>query len=157
MTTTGTPRRRRLGGLALVCVLPWLGACAPHFEKPDVYVQGVSVKSMKVAEQELTVRLKVVNPNGISLPLEGAAYAVTVNGEPFAKGESTTAVVVPARGSADVELPLVLDLRSGLGGVLTLGTLLSGGLDYRVTGNVRTGITFFRNVPFDAKGKIGVP
>ena len=50
-----------------------------------------------------------------------------------------------------------MDLKGGLGGVLTLGTLLSGGVEYRVAGNVRTGITFFRNVPFDEKGKFGLP
>lgn len=143
--------------LAAAAVAAGLAACAPHFEKPDVHVQGVSVKSFKVEQSELTVRLKVVNPNAIALPIEGAAYTVMLNGSQFASGETTTPVTVPAHGSSDVELPVVVDLKGGLGGVLSLGTVLQGGVDYRVVGNVRTGITFFRNISFDEKGKIGRP
>ena len=134
-----------------------LGACAAQFEKPDIHVVSVGVKSMSVQAQELRVHLKVVNPNAIALPIEGVNYTVLVNGESFARGETTEPVTVPPHGASDVEVPVVMDLKGGLGGVLTLGTLLSGGVEYRVAGNVRTGITFFRNVPFDEKGKLGLP
>jgi LEA14-like dessication related protein len=142
---------------ATLAAVALLAGCATHFEKPDIHVVSVGVKTMTKEAQELRVRLKVVNPNTIALPIEGINYTVLVNGESFARGETTESITVPARGASDVEVPVVLDLKGGLGGVLTLGTLLSGGIDYRVSGNVRTGITFFRNIPFDEKGKFGLP
>ena len=102
-----------------------LSACAPHFEKPDIHVVSVGVKSMSVQAQELRVHLKVVNPNGIALPIEGVNYTVLVNGESFARGETAEPITVPPHGASDVEVPVVMDLKGGLGGVLTLGTLLS--------------------------------
>ena len=90
------------------------GGCAPHFERPDVAVVGVELKSLQLLEQQFVVRVRVKNPNALSIPLEGLSYKLSLNGEDFAHGDSDESVTVPAHGEATVGLPVTTSLHSGV-------------------------------------------
>lgn len=155
-TLTRRPAARR-GAMAVLIAGALAAGCTPHFERPDVAVVGVERQGGSLREQHFLVHLRVTNPNAQSIPIEGVSYAVSIGGDEVARGETTQAVTVPARGSAAVDLPLTTNLSTGLGTLL--GVLAGGGdrLEYRVVGTAHTGITFFRTIPFDQRGSVQLP
>ena len=134
-----------------------LSACVPHLEKPQVQVLGIEKQSIQLLEQRFLVHLLVTNPNAQALPIQSVTYSVTINGEEFARGELRDSLVVVARGSTQVDLPLTTNLHSGLGKLITLLTQGADSFDYRVVGEVKTGMTFFRTLPFDQQGSVKLP
>jgi LEA14-like dessication related protein len=133
------------------------GGCAPHFERPDVAVVGVELKSLQLLEQQFVVRVRVKNPNALSIPLEGLSYKLSLNGEDFAHGDSDESVTVPAHGEATVGLPVTTSLHSGVPKLLQQFAQGNRSVDYHVVGNVRTGVPLHRNLPFDTQGTIALP
>jgi LEA14-like dessication related protein len=131
-----------------------LAGCVPHFEKPDIEVVGVERQSVQLLEQHFLVHLRVTNPNDRAIPIEGVSYVVSINGSEVARGDTSQAVTIPARGSANVDLPLTTTLHTGVAQVLGLLSQGSDAFDYRVVGTARTGVAFFRTIPFDQHGTV---
>ena len=129
-------------------------ACVPHFERPDIQVVGVERQSVQLLQQHFLVHLRVTNPNSRSIPIEGVSYVVSIDGDEVARGETTQAVTVPARGAADVDLPLTTTLQTGVAKILGMLAQGTDGFEYRVVGTAHTGVTFFRTIPFDQRGSV---
>ena len=146
--------RRELAKIGCLVLTAALAACTPHFEKPDIEVVGIERQSVQLLEQHFLVHLRVTNPNDRSIPIEGVSYVVSIDGDEVARGDSTQAVTIPARGSAQVDLPLTTTLHTGVARILTLLSQGGESFDYRVVGTARTGVVFFRNIPFDQRGTV---
>ena len=109
---------------------------------------------MQLLQQHFLVHLRVTNPNSRSIPIEGVSYVVSIDGDEVARGETTQAVTVPARGAADVDLPLTTTLQTGVAKILGMLAQGTDGFEYRVVGTAHTGVTFFRTIPFDQRGTV---
>jgi LEA14-like dessication related protein len=54
-------------------------------------------------EERFLAALRIQNPNPVDLAIEGIAYDLEENGQPFAKGVGKCPVVIPAFGQGLVE------------------------------------------------------
>jgi LEA14-like dessication related protein len=124
-------------------------------EPPSVHLASVSLSNVTLFEQQYKLGLRLQNPNDVDLPIQGLAYEVELNDQPFAQGVSTGGVTVPRYGSAVLEVE----------GFSTLGDLLRQykqlakgdlkGVRYRIKGKLSLGGGL--TLPFDRRGEIGMP
>jgi len=144
-------------GVGMLLVAAVLGGCAGFgMERPRVTLSDITVKDARVLEQVFEVKLRVMNPNDMELPISGLAFDVELNGAPFASGVSGEQVTVPRFGSTVITAEAV----SGIAGIVRqLAKLVEGGLttlSYRVTGRVYLG-SWLQRLTFDEKGEIKLP
>lgn len=155
--TGGFRRTGMIGLVAGALVACVVAGCSVHLKRPDIAVVGVERQASSLREQRFLIHLRVTNPNGLDLPIEGVTYSVSVDGDEVGRGDSNVPVTVPAHGSANVDLPLTTNLHLGLGKFLSALAQGSDRLDYRVVGTLRTGIAFYRTLPFDHTGTVQLP
>jgi LEA14-like dessication related protein len=139
--------------LAPVLVLAALGGCAwlvPKFQSPRVRVIGVHVRSANFWQQRLRVRLRVRNPNGISLPIEAIRYTLRIDGRIFAHGRTVRRFTVPAHGSAEFNTYVTANMAGALLRILSGGRTRP--VRYRLRGEVEVA-ELLRELPFDAHGQ----
>lgn len=99
--------------LAIV-ITSGLTACASIPEslvsRPDVELNNVQVMGLGFKGQTFLLTFDVANPNGFSLPVHSVGYAVTLDGERFASGETESNFVVPAGGATQFSISVDLNL-----------------------------------------------
>ena len=144
-------RARRGAPLALFAVLAGCAWLAPKLQTPRLTVIGVQVRSADFWRQRLQVRLRVVNPNGIRLPIEAITYTLRIDGQTFADGRTAEGFTVPAHGSAEFNTEVTANVAGALLAVF------AGGHDqpvhYRLRGKVTLAYGLLRSLPFDERGQ----
>jgi len=136
-----------------------LVACAglgTKLETPHVSFVGIKALEAGLFEQRLEVRLRVQNPNNLSLPVRGLDVDVELAGEPFAHGVSAREFTVPARGEAEFDMIVTANAASAL-------IKLAGGdrksrenIEYRLKGKLSTRLGLLRSIPFDETGTLPI-
>lgn len=130
-----------------------LGGCAlvPKFEEPQLDVVDVHLLRGDLLQQELSVTMRVHNPNQRALSVRSIQYEVQLEGEEFAHGESQREFIVPAHGDTQFDLSVTAN---ALGAILRL---LGGGrrnsVEYQVSGIVTLATGLKRSIPFDERGE----
>lgn len=142
--------------LAVAMILSALTGCAglpPSKETPSVTIAGFNVASISLFEQLLDLQLRIQNPNPDAFQIDGIAFDVLVNGQPFAKGVGNALVTVPRYGSVLMPVEAVTTLSSLTRQVRMLAVSGGSGFDYRIRGTLSLagGI----RVPFDHRGDFG--
>ena len=138
--------------VACTLLLLSLAGCslfAPHLERPEIGVVGVQMLKSDLWHQELKVRLHVHNPNDRELPIKRLTYALDLDGQQFAHGESYASFVVPPRGDADFDMSVAANLTSLL---LKLLSQSGSQIAYHIRGNVALSSGLWRSIPFDDSG-----
>lgn len=142
-------------------VLPALAACLllhgcallwRHWETPTLSVVNIQLGRSDLWQQHLLVRMSVHNPNDRELPVQGLSYALEVNGEECAHGESGASFVVPARGDAEFDMNVTANAAAALLRMFARGT--SQSVQYRIHGKVDLTSALLHSVPFDQHGEI---
>jgi LEA14-like dessication related protein len=82
--------------------------------KPKVQVVDVAVTKASLVALELTVRLRVDNPNGFDLDFSKLRYRMVAGELEIAKGTYDKKIKVPEHGRVDVDLPLTVDTNNAL-------------------------------------------
>jgi LEA14-like dessication related protein len=145
----------RITESALVAAAALLAACAfgPKLETPQLSIVGVKVVSGELWAQHLKVRLHVHNPNDRELPVKGLEYAIEIEGQQFASGESAASFVVPPRGDAEFDTDVTTNLAGAALKLLGRGpNALTEGVPYRLSGKVSLASGWWRSIAFDARG-----
>ena len=121
------PSRRRLAGLAAAMLgLTALGGCAGlrlGMQKPEVTVANIRLLDGNLFEQRFVLTLRITNPNRVEIPIEGLSFDLDLNEQPFAKGVSNRALVVPRLGEATTLSALASQLilpKPGLNALLNI-------------------------------------
>jgi len=128
-------------------------ACAPHLERPDLSVVGVTLLSSSIWEQHLRVRLHVHNPNDRALPVRGISYDMEVMGQAAATGQSEASFVVPAQGDAEFDMSVTTNLAAALMQLMARGpNALQEQVPYRLSGKVELSQGLLRSIPFEQRG-----
>src|SRR4051794_22514031 len=83
-------------------------------QPPTVTIVDFGVGSAGLFEQQFNLRLRIQNPNAEEFRIDGIAFDLDVNGQPFAKGVGNQAVIVPRYASGFMTVEAV----STLGGLL---------------------------------------
>jgi LEA14-like dessication related protein len=129
-------------------------ALAPRLTPPTLTVLDVQLQGSDLWAQHLRVRMHVHNPNERALPVKSISYALEVEGEALATGESAASFVVPAQGEAEFDMNVTTNLAGTLLKLLGRG---SGGLSqpvaYRLSGKVTLSSGLLRSLPFDERGE----
>lgn len=143
---------------ALLASMSLLSACAvlpTVLDPPNVTLAGIELKELGLFEQQFLLKLRLQNPNSVSLPIAGMEYELTLNDQQFARGVSNQKVDVPAHGEALTDVTVTSSLQSLLN---QIGPISSSGdtVNYRVTGHVSV-VNRSLKLPFDYSGSIGFP
>lgn len=139
-----------------IFLILWLAGCAnlSTFEQPRVTVTDIHVRGGNLLAQTFLVTLRIDNPNAYGFDVNGAVADVLVNGQPLARGLSHRRVVIPAYGSADVDIVATVQTLGLLKQLMELGTRQT--LEYQVKGHLSVARGWHRNIriPFEQQGDL---
>ena len=103
-------------------------------------------------EQRFLVKLRLSNPNGFDLPLNGLRYRLDIGDQPLMEGNTVAAALLPANGSAIVELDARTQLMDVIRQIRHL-TTDNGKLRYRIVGEASVSGAADLRLPFDRQGE----
>jgi LEA14-like dessication related protein len=138
----------------VLLVIP--AGCASLFwmgEKPSVEIVSVVPKEMRLLEQTFLLELRIQNPSETDLDINGMAFELEINGQPFAKGVSNKSVNVERLSTKVVEVEAYTGLTSILRQLSEARKgSYSSGFKYRLKGSIYAGSPSIR-IPFDEAGE----
>lgn len=135
-----------------------IAACSslgPKLEAPKIELVGVQMLSTDMFAQRFKVRVKVMNPNDLELPVRGLEYTIIMMGDTFAEGVSNDSFLLPARGEAEFDMMVTTNFVSSFGRLLSRvqGGKLEG-VDYEIAGKVMVDKGMFRKIPISHRGTV---
>ena len=145
---------KRLLPIALALTLP-LAACslfAPKFNRPNVSVVSIELRSGNLLQQNFALKLNIQNPNARTLPVTGVHVELHVGGEQIASGVSDHAVVVPANGESEFDMTIKANVALALLKLADKVNQHSNSIDYDLTGAASVDLPFLRDLPFHQTG-----
>ncbi|MBE9610431.1 LEA type 2 family protein [Chitinilyticum piscinae] len=134
-----------------------LAGCAANtglFQRPQVNISGIRIEELGLLEQRFELQLRVSNPNGFAIPLDGLKASLEVNGKPFAEGLSNQKISLAALSDTTVKIKVTSNLASAL---KTLNRLMAADqpLNYRATGTLYLPMVP-GGVDFDRSGEVPI-
>lgn len=142
----------------LATIILLLGACAALpalLDPPRVTLSSIELKELGLFEQQFVLKLRLQNPNNVTLPITGMHYELMLNDQKFAHGVSNQAVSVPAHGEALSDVTVTSNLQSLLNQIGPIATR-GGQVKYQVRGHVSV-VNRALKLPFDYSGSVGLP
>ena len=143
-----------------IAMLSGVSGCAgipSHLESPSVDLIGIQMMSTDMFAQKFKVRVKVINPNDVEVPVKGLNYQILLMGDSFAEGESTDRFVLPAKGEAEFDMAVTTNFVSSLGRLISrVGGGKLENLDYEIVGEVLLDKGMVRKIPFSHHGKVDI-
>ncbi len=133
----------------ILMLLLCTAACAAKFERPNITVVGIDMKSGNLLQQTFLVKFQVQNPNDRDLPVSGLHAELNVGGEQIASGVSNRAFVVPAHGQSEFDMTINANMALAM---LKLANQQADSIDYEVTGAASLDLPFMHNLPFHQNG-----
>ncbi|MGO8829223.1 MAG: LEA type 2 family protein [Steroidobacteraceae bacterium] len=133
----------------LLILLLCTAACAAKFERPNLTVVGIDMKSGNLLQQTFLVKFQIQNPNDRDLPVSGLHAELNVGGEQIASGVSNRAFVVPAHGQSEFDMTITANMALAM---LKLANQHADSIDYEVTGAASLDLPFMHDLPFHQNG-----
>ncbi|MDR2758728.1 MAG: LEA type 2 family protein [Spirochaetaceae bacterium] len=84
-------------------------AAFPRIRKPDFNITAIAIMKAELINTRFKVNLRVDNPNFFPVELSSFSYELYGADRFWADGEKTDILLIPARGSAETELSLVMN------------------------------------------------
>jgi LEA14-like dessication related protein len=149
---------KTIGLTLLLVITTLLSGCSTwvssRFQDPQVQLLSVEVVRAKLVEQEFLLKIRIDNPNSVSLPVRSLNYSVTLDNVLLAQGESREWFNVPAHGRHTFELPVQTNLWRHMRRVIKMLEKPESPIAYTFTGSVQTGVLFGRSVHISRNGEI---
>ncbi len=99
---------------ALVVILLALGGCATTMQdlvkSPAVELNAVQVVGLGFNSQTFLLSFNISNPNAFPLPVRSISYALKLDGQRFASGQTPSEFSVPANGESQFAISVDLNL-----------------------------------------------
>ena len=122
----------------------------PGAEPPAVTIADFGLGNAGLFEQQFNLTLRIQNPNPEEFTVDGIAFDLEINDQPFAKGVGNQVVMVPRYGSGFMPVEAV----STLGGLIRQFRRIAQGekpaFKYRIRGSLS--IAGGTRVPFEQRG-----
>jgi LEA14-like dessication related protein len=134
-----------------------LGACSlvtPKYNRPNVTVSSIQMRSGNLLQQSFAVKLNIQNPNDRDLPVRGVHAELNVGGEQIASGVSDRAIVIPAFGEAEIDVTVTANMLLALAKLTNKLNQPADSIDYDLTGAASIDLPFLRNLPFHQTGTL---
>jgi LEA14-like dessication related protein len=149
---------KRARALVLSTALVLLAACTsmgPKLESPRLSLVGIQVMSADMFAQRFKVRVLVVNPNEIELPVRGLEYQILLMGDSFADGTSNDVFLLPAKGEAEFDMLVTTNFVSAFGRLLSrVGGGKLENIEYEISGKIYVEKGILRKIPFTHQGTV---
>ena len=150
---------RQVRLVTIVAAFTVLGGCASLpadiIARPDVSLQDVKVTGLGFKNQTFLLTFDISNPNPFSLPVNHVNYAVRLDGQRFASGNTPCEFSIPASGNGEFSISIELDLLS------TAPQLLSivrdgarGAVQYELDGQLGLDLPLAPTVRYTKEGTI---
>lgn len=157
MMRTFSAGRFTLSFLVTALLLFSMQGCALMYrdlQEPRIQLISVSPEQISFSGVKLVCRLRIDNPNDVSIPIKGGQFNLEVEGTQVARGALVDGFTVEALGSELVDV--VVDVDSGRTIALAIQLLNAGQqeLDYALTGYVDISIAVLGRVRFDETGSV---
>jgi len=135
-----------------------LAACATFnpVSKPEVAITSINFGPSNGLQQQLLIGLQLDNPNAFDLKLGRLRYDMQIAGSKLASGRFNEAISVPANGQTVIEVPVGINLLSGLGFLKTLMTSASDELEYTLNLSADVGNFGFGDVSLVKSGVVNI-
>jgi LEA14-like dessication related protein len=146
-----TKRTLLVAGLVLLAGCAGLGT---QLETPEITFVGIRAVEASLFEQKLEVRLRVLNPNTMALPVNGLDIDMELAGEPFATGVSARDFVVPAHGEAEFDMIVTANAATALLKIAGGDRKSREEIGYRLKGRLSTKLGLLRSIPFEESGTL---
>ena len=148
-------RGPRVPPIAASILVLFVAACASigsKFDAPQVSVESVRVLRIVEQRAEISVKLKLVNPNDVELAVTGLEYAITLDGRLAASGRTTRVDTLPPHGEGTVEIAGRVDTGAVATAMMALSSQIP--VQYTLAGQVtlQNGVS----LPFSRKGDIAI-
>lgn len=136
------------------CLLVACSGLRPNLDTPQLSLVNVSLLNANLFRQSYGLRVKVMNPNGIALPIRGISYNVSLAGSQIASGVTSDAFRVPANGENEFDIRVDTNL---IESAAQLAKWLRGGpqeLDYEFSGKLQIDLPLVGALPFSKSGSV---
>jgi len=113
----------------------------PLIKMPSISLNNIQVNNIGISGADLSLNLKIKNPNSLLLNLNNLNYNLDVSGYNWVRGTSNVLNQVSPKGESILKIPVSLNFAE-MG--LNLFSLLTGSsnLDYRFTGDLDVGTSW---------------
>ncbi len=148
--------KKRIWLLAILVGLVGCAAMPTNLKSPSISLVNMRVLKADLFEQQLEVRLRVLNPNDVELPVDGLDVDVELADEPFAKGVSAREFSVPAGGEAQFDMIVTANAATALLKIAKADRKSREEIGYRLTGKLATRLGMFRSIPIDESGTVAI-
>ena len=138
--------------IALTLALSACSLMAPKFNRPNVTVISIQMRSGNLLQQNFAVKLNIQNPNDRALPVRGLHTELNVGGQQIASGVSDRAVIVPAFGESEFDMTITANLAVALLKLADKANQHADSIDYDLSGEANIDLPFLRNLPFHQSG-----
>jgi LEA14-like dessication related protein len=149
---------KRAHALVLSTALVLIAACTSmgsKLESPRLSLVGIQVMSADMFAQRFKVRVLVVNPNEIELPVRGLEYQILLMGDSFADGTSNDVFLLPAKGEAEFDMLVTTNFVSAFGRLLSrVGGGKLENIEYEISGKIYVEKGILRKIPFTHQGTV---
>ena len=153
---SGNARLTRIAlRLAAATAVLMIGACvstAPRIEAPQVVLESVRVTRIVDNKAELSVELRLTNPNASALAVKSLDYEITLDNRPAASGHTVRVDTLPAGGEGKVDLAGRVDVGAIATALMALGSQLP--VAYTLRGTVT--VQDWAPISFSRSGKIAI-
>lgn len=142
-------------GIAALAALLFATACTsirPKIDPPAVTLESVRILRIADAKANISLILRLANPNSFALTIDATDFEVMLDGRPAASVRSVRIEPLPAGGESKVELAGRVDVGAVATALMTLGSQLPVEYALKGTATLRDGTT----LPFSRKGEIPV-
>ncbi len=133
-----------------------MAACGGLHDPLRVNLAGLESVPGEGVEVRFLAKVRVQNPNDVSIGYRGISAELDLNGKSFASGVSDATGEIPQFGESVIELPLTVPATAIVRQIIGF---VSGGdrskANYRVKGFINTGN--FGRTPFDSTGEVELP
>jgi LEA14-like dessication related protein len=113
---------RRCAVLIASLLLAACASVAPKIETPEVTLESVRVVRIVDNRAEISVGLRLYNPNDMALAVKAVDYDVTLDGRPAMNGHTVRVEPLPARGEGKVEVTGRVDVGAVATALMALGS-----------------------------------
>ncbi len=138
--------------LLLLLVLSGCAQLTKSWASPELSMAGFRLGEITPDRQTFIISLKVKNPNDRILPVNGATYALEVEGHEIANGSGGLDRQIPAFGEEVVDVEVNTQLLDLIRKVPEL-VLTGGRWDYRISGILKLAGGYLP-VPFNYGGEV---
>lgn len=118
--------------LVFVLVTLSLSACSTmQLQRPQVSLVEFTPRPITGFEAIFDIKLKVLNPNAVALPLSGMTYEIALNGEPLFRGASADLPTIKAYGEEYIQVSVSTSLLSAPKIILNLANKSTRDIHYQ--------------------------